>query len=299
MDFRIVNSGNENNISNDDLMFMQYSNYFGLNAIGKGLDENNNIGLTIEGCQLVASYTQADDTITAGLSDGYIVINGKQTKCLATASIQFACQYYMGYRRMAYIYAEVETRFNILGNKNYDDGQTKDTWQENRIKLSYSFSGTPLAGTVLIGSCYVGGTQGGTPSPIVVNQMIPTLSEAVINNTGNSDIITTHRGGRVYECVSVSNLYEVMGNWGIKRLTSSIKTNDYSFQFAIPAGADVYLLSAKADLASNSNYSYSNIDNISGKYNWFINKQLNTLTVSFDEAAGNYATCIVCLDRTL
>lgn len=298
MDFRVLNSGNENNISNDDLMFMQYSNYFGLNAIGTGLDEGNS-GLTISGCQLIASYTQADDTITAGISDGYIVINGKQTKCLATASIQFPCTYYMGQRRAAYIYAEVISRFNPLGSKNYDDGQTKDTWQEFRIKLSYSFSGIPLAGTVLIGRCYVAGTQGGTPSPIVVTQMIPSLAGTVVNNTGNGDIVTTHRGGRDFECVSVYNLYNAFENWGIKRLTSTIKTSDYSFQFAIPAGADVYLLSAKANLGTDSNYSYSNINNENGEFNWFINKTLNTLTVSFNQVVGDYATCLVCLDRTL
>lgn len=298
MDFKQLYPSGENNVSNADLLFMQYSNYFGISAIGKGLDPGNQ-GLTIAGCNLIATYNQSDDTITALVTDGYVVIGGKQTKVESTPQIQFACTYFQGLRRAAYIFANVKTTYNPLGFKLYGDGTSRESWVENRIELSYSYSSTPLAGQVLIGSAYVAGTQGGTPSPIVVRQNIPSISGAVARNVGNNDIVTTHRGGRQNELVSVSNLYEVMGNWGIKRLTSSTKTNDYSFQFAIPDGADVYLLSAKADLGTDANYSYSNIDNANGQYNWFINKNLNTLTVSFNQIVGDYATCIVCLDRTL
>ena len=292
MDFRVLHSGNENNISNDDLMFMQYSNYFGLNAIGKGIDESNE-GITIQGCQLIASYTQADDTITAGITDGYIIIDGKQIKCEATASIQFACTYFMGQRRSAVIYAEVDSRFNVLGNKNYDDGQTKDTWKEDRIKLSYSFSGEPLPGTVLVGTAYVAGTQGGTPSPIVVTQYIPSISQAVIKNTGNGDIVSTHRGGRNDECVSVSNLYEAFENWGIKRLTTTTKTNDDGFIFSLPAGyTDAYLISAKY---IDGDYQYGQRE--ASNLVWFINTTLNTLTVNFGVNSATYAECLVAISK--
>lgn len=298
MDFKQLYPSGENNVSNADLLFMQYSNYFGISAIGKGLDPDNE-GLTIAGCTLVATHNQSDDTITALVTDGYVVIGGKQTKVESTPQIQFLCAYFNGVRRTAYIYANIKTTYNPLGFKLYGDGTSRESWVQNRIELSYSFSSTPLAGQVLVGSCFVGGSPGGTPEAIVVNQIIPSIAGAVARNVGNNDIVTTHRAGRSNELISVSNLYQAFENWGIKRLTSTTKTNDDSFQFAIPAGSDVYLLSAKADLATDSNYSYSNIDNSTGNYNWFINKTLNTLTVSFDQNVGNYATCIVCLDRTL
>lgn len=292
MDFRVLNPGNENNISNDDLMFMQYSNYFGLNAIGKGLDPNN-LGVTISGCELIASHTQSDDTITAGISDGYIVINGKQTKCEATPSIQFACSYFNGYRRTAYIYAEVITSYNILGNKNYDDGSTKDTWQENRVKLSYSFSETPLAGTVLVGTAYVGGILGGTPSPIVVRQLIPNVAGAVVREVGNNDIITIGRCGRDNECVSVSGLYEVMQNYSIVRIQSTTKTSGDGFAFALPVGTtDAYLVSAKY---ADGNYQYGQREQ--SDLVWFINTTLNTLTVNFGTNTATYATALIAISK--
>ena len=205
----------ENNVSNDDLMFMQYSNYFGISAIGKGLDPNNT-GVTIAGCTLVATHNPTDDTITALITDGYIVINGKQTKVESTPQIQFLCQYFNNVRRIAYIFANVKTTYNPLGFKLYGDGTSRESWVQNRIELSYSFSSTPLAGQVLIGSCYVGGSQGSTPSQIVVRQEIPSISGAVARNIGNNDIVTTHRGGRPNELVSVANLYNAFENWSIK-----------------------------------------------------------------------------------
>lgn len=303
MDFRVLHSGNENNISNDDLMFMQYSNYFGLNAIGKGLDSNN-LGLTISGCELTAIYTQADDTITAGISDGYIVIAGKQIKCEATSSIQFASTYFQGQRRTAYIYAEVESRFNVLGNKNYDDGQTKDTWKEDRIKLSYSFSSTPLVGTVLVGSAYVAGTQGGTPSPIVVTQSIPTVSQAVVKNTGNGDILTTHRGGRQDECVSVSGLYQVIQNFSYLKIFSSAKTIDINgnlvFQFTLPNDTiDAFLVSCKAKIINETdNIWYGNRTTSLGDGNlWFVNLDTKFMYVSFDTNIGDFAYAIIAISK--
>jgi len=307
MDFRVLHSGNENNISNDDVMFMQYSNYFGLNAIGKGIDESNE-GITIQGCQLIATYNQADDTITAGISDGYIVIDGKQIKCEATASIQFTCQYFMGYRRTSFIFAEVESRFNILGNKNYDDGQTKDTWKEDRIKLSYSFSSTPIAGTVLIGSALASGAQGGTPSPIVVLQTISSISQAIIKNTGNGDILTTHRGGRPDECVSVSNLYDVVQNYSYIKIYSSTKTidinNNLVFQFTLPNDTvDAFLVSCKAKKTGETgNVWYGNRPTTTGTFTpdgnlWFVNLDTKKLYVSFDTNIGEFAYAIIAISR--
>jgi hypothetical protein len=297
MDFRILKEGGETNISNNDIMYMQYSNYFGLNAIGAGLDSDNN-GVTIAGCQLQAIYTQADDTITASITDGYIIINGNQIKCESTASIQFPFTYFQGYRRMAYIYAEVVSTFNTLGDKIYVDLQQHQTWREDRIKLSYSFSSTPLAGTVLVGSCYVGGVQGSTPEPLIIEQIIPNISERSIQSTGNSDIVYSNRGGRDKEAVSVKALHSAINNWTIRQLTTATLNENYSFTFSLPAGySNVYVLSAKAILYSNSNIEYGSIS--SSTFSWVVDKSLNTLTINFDNKDyGNYAQALVAIDFT-
>lgn len=297
MDFRKLFQTGENDVNNDDIMFMQYSNYFGLSAIGKGIDKSS-VGITIAGCNLAGVFNPIDDTVTASITDGYIVINGRQTKCENTPSIQFACQYYAGVRKQMYIFAQVNTTYNPLGQKLFGDGSQQETWMENRIILSYSFTPTPVAGTVLIGTCYVGGTEP-SPAPIIVTQSIRDIPRAVAFNAQGTDLTTTNRSGRSDEIVTVKNLHEVIGNQTIMKITSSsysIQGNgERVFFFQCPNDTvDAMLIGASATKNANEEYGCK-----TGEFgsSWVYNRTTKILNCYFDIEAFEFATALIAISR--
>lgn len=282
MDFKLTFPGGEPNISNPDLMFTQYSNQFAIHAIGTGIDKYDE-GFTVSGCEFEATYNPIDDTITCSISDGYIMLKGKVTKVVNTSVITFANSYfYTNARKPAYIYAEKVTTYNVLGDKQFEDGTNRQTWQENRIQLSQTFSETPEAGKILIAKCYV------NPSDVLeVTDVINDISEQVIENTSTEDITTTEREGKNNKSVSRDDLYQVMGNQTILNLTSNTKTLDgssFGYLFTLPTGLDyrnVFLLSAKIQNGLVPNVYHGCAPSISERNTWVINGDTNQVIVYF------------------
>jgi hypothetical protein len=151
MNLKLTFPGIETNISNDDLLFMQYGNYNALQALASELHSG-----VIAGC--VISWDTIDyslHTLNLYMTAGVVVINGAMVQVDAQSFIGLSIPNNVpssgtGEYRM---FLTPTITYNPVGNKTYNDGNYRQTMQQTRGILSFNgYATSPTSGQLEIGS---------------------------------------------------------------------------------------------------------------------------------------------------
>lgn len=218
MDIKHIFPGGEPRISNPDLMRMQYSNYYGLQnfaaSVGDGI---------INGCEITVdsiSYT-APRVATLTIADGWCIVNGELVK---VDEHQFTLSDIAanepGGTYGVYISIEIESTYDPLGNKTFNDSTPRQTWEKRRgvfanARSTYAAGPNPTP-TGMLDIATFGVTFATLPYNNTVTMLDDTFLEKSwaqewINKLGSlGSTTTTNPTARVYGLVG-SNAVPVQG----------------------------------------------------------------------------------------
>lgn len=229
MDFKKTYPGGETKIEASDILYMQYSNYWAEQALAYGIDINNT-GVIVKGC-VVTPYWDSVLGASADISDGYIIIKGELIKVEGTATSNFADAEtgILGNTRHTYLYAKPLINYNTKGDKTYNDGSLRQTFQETRIQLVMKQFQTIEPDEVSLGYItFEIGIDGVDDYTTNIFDIDETLIRS--NNASVSDM--KNRDGISYKIVTPDALHQSFGNYQIKQYFSNDKLD-----LTIPGGA--------------------------------------------------------------
>ena len=151
MNLKLTFPGIETNISNDDLLFMQYGNYNALQNLASELHAG-----VVAGC--VISWDHIDytaHTLNLYMTAGLAIINGVMVQVDAQSFIGLSIPTNVPasgtgeYR----LFLTPTITYNAVGNKIYNDGNYRQTMQQTRGILSFNgYETSPTSGQLEIGS---------------------------------------------------------------------------------------------------------------------------------------------------
>lgn len=136
MDFKETFVGGEPNIGMPDLLLMQYSNYFGLQAVAQTLGN-----CIVTGCVFsITSINYTTRKANWALSEGYAIINKELIKIDALAGTDLYLDDNVpapnaGEYRM---FLTKDVTYNSKGTKTFNDGTSHTTWRETREAISFN-----------------------------------------------------------------------------------------------------------------------------------------------------------------
>lgn len=155
MDIKKLFPGGEPKISNPDLMRMQFSNYYGIQNISKVLGDS-----IVSGCELtLVSVTYNEPRIAVvQISDGWCIVGGELVMVDAQEITFELTNNIPAPGSSFYINMGVETFFDPLGDKTFNDSVPRQTWEKRRgiisVRTSYQLP-TPPPGTFDVGNILV------------------------------------------------------------------------------------------------------------------------------------------------
>jgi hypothetical protein len=290
MDLKRIYPGGEPKISNPDLMFTQYSNYYALQALATGLDDNG-LGVIITGCQVGATYNSIDKVIAISLTDGFLSVGEQLVKVENTTSLVDVDVTFSQSTQSVYVYGTPTISYNALGDKTFNDSTFRQTWEETRIVLSSSQSITTPSGAIKIARIDVtNGSSIVNIVPIALN-----IQQNAISSNNAIDITTTTRNGKTNTIITPDVLYDVVGDYTNVKLISYAKIVDGNFNlyyFNLPSDTmDMFLLSSKVAVSGSTNW-IGDSNTVTGN-TWLYDYDTKVLVVNFTSTGTLAATANV------
>lgn len=253
MDLKKIFAGGEPRISNPDLMYTQYSNYYAIHGIERGLNIDGN-GVVVDGCEVSATYNQVDEVITISLTDGYLGIGDRLVKAEQVADIVNFDVTFTNPTAVVYVYGETDVTYNPLGDKTFNDASVRQTWEQSRVSIFANQTGAPVAGAVIIAYIVITRSTGA----ITFTNVAKNIGQQIIVGNELTNVTTANRNTKNDKVVTGDVLYDVMGNWSMQVLTSvsSAVINDTKqFNFNLPSDAvGVFLIGAQTFISGTDIY---------------------------------------------
>jgi len=217
MDIKRIYEGGEPDVEWVDILYTQYSNYFGIQANAKGHDVNNT-GVRVWGCELTSNWDYITNTGSIDMTQGYMIIKGEMVKATAVSSNNLTVSF-SNPSTTVYLFASVVTTANPTGNKTFVSGDTYDTWYESRIALEYKATNTPSSYQTLIASVtvYVSSPQSD------ITWVIYDMEETIVRNKQATVDEMNSRNSVCDKIVTPDALYDSFNNFQITEISSTDK----------------------------------------------------------------------------
>lgn len=297
MDFKKIFQGGEPKISNPDLMFMQYSNYYGLQNLAKVFDKNG-LGVIISGCELTSVYNNVDDICTVSVADGYMVANSELVNVRSVTPIVVDINT-QNPSWTFYVYATPFVSYNALGTKTYNDNNVRETWEETSIELSFGTSATAPAGAIVLTKIIISNlSQTQTITPICL-----TADQTLIINNQLTYINSETKNDKFDKIVTGDVLFNVLGDYQrvkISSITKNVFNNFTTFTFALPSDTtEVYVDSAYCTVTANPDLRVGMSAESTLNSTWAADMNLKQVQISFPtySLVSNFAYALVSVKR--
>lgn len=297
MDFKKIYEGGEPKISNPDLMFMQYSNYYGLQNLSKIFDKNG-LGVIISGCELTSDYNSVDDQCIISVSDGYLIANDEliHARSVTPITVDIITS---NPSWTFYIYATPLVSYNVLGTKTFNDNNVRETWEQTSIELSFGTSHVAPAGAIVLSKILIsniGHSQ--TITPVCLN-----ADQTLIISNQLTSINSETKSGKIDKIVTGNVLYNVVGDYQRVKLGSANKNvynNFTTFTFAIPSDVtEIFVDSAYCTEVSTPDLRIGMSAELNLSTSWSADMGANLLSINFPtySLVSNFAYALVSVKR--
>lgn len=298
MDFKKTYPGGEPKVEWSDILYMQYSNYYAIQAVAQGIDINTT-GVKMWGCEVTYNWDNTVQSLSADMADGYIVLKGQLIKVLGTSVSNTITPAIPGptSKRIAYLFASPEIGYNTKGDKIFNDGSLRRTWQEIRLKITLKTTNTPDSDETLLAHITVDVND---PEYENVTNYVWGPAETLIrSNEASNEEMRLSRNATKNKIVTPYSLYQSFNDFNIVERSSTspiLETNpevtrwDFTFDSNVTR---VYLLSAYAFDANTGNHigntNYMNWPITEESVGWIFDWDDKRAQVYFDRNHGNLA----------